>query len=101
MVLKGLEQLHRDLQTQAQWITKAEEKISSMKDESTAVSDDVADSHTPRELQEKLEDLENHSRQNNLCIIGFLVSYSAAMLVTLHANTIPEQLGLPSPCAVE
>lgn len=94
-VFKGLQQLHRDTQLRAQRITQTEEWISSIKDEDTAVSAEVARlTSAHRELQEKVDDLENQSRCNNLQIMGLPESYMAAMLVNPCSTTIIEQLGL-------
>lgn len=101
-VHRGLKQLHIDLQAQAQRITQVEERISSLEDELTASSAAVARiTATNRDIWDKLDDLENRSRRNNLRIIGLPESVSTAQLTNICAKIIPEQLGLRIPCTIE
>lgn len=101
-VLKGLEHLHKELQLQTLRIDQAEDRISAIEDDATATSAAVARlSLIQRELQDKVDDLENRSRRNNLRIIGLPESYPASSLTALCSTIIPEQLGLRTPCTVE
>lgn len=80
-ILKGLKQLHGEIQSQAPHITHNEERISSIVDETAAISDAMARlSNTQRKLQNKVDDLENRSRWNNLLIMGLPESYAPATL---------------------
>lgn len=101
-VHRGLEQLHIELQAQAQRITQVEERISIIEDDCTASSAALARINASyRDIWDKLDDLENHSRRNNLRIIGLPESIPASHLTNICAKTIPEQLGLRIPCTVE
>lgn len=65
-VQRGLEQLHVEIQAQAQRLTHAEERISSLEDDNTAISDIFAClSNSHKDIWEKLDDLENHAWHNN------------------------------------
>lgn len=60
-ILKGLEHLHKELQFETLRIGQAEEWISSMEDEAAATSAVIVRlSSLQKELQDKVEDLENH-----------------------------------------
>lgn len=75
-VQRGLEQLHLDLQSQAQWITQTDEQISSLEDEAVANSATLARmSNSHIYLWEKLDDFENRSRCNNLCVVTTCTLY--------------------------
>lgn len=55
---RGLEQLHLEFHAQAQWIIHAEERISSLEDDTTAYSAVLAQlSNSNRDLWDKLDDL--------------------------------------------
>lgn len=62
-----------------------------------AILAQISNSH----ICEKLNDLENRMRLNNLHIVGLPESFSTTQLIDPHARTIPEQLGLRIPCIVE
>lgn len=101
-VQRGLEQLHLEVQSQAQRIAQTEDRISSLEDDSTAQSAILARiTAENRELWSKLDDLENRSRRNNMRIIGLPESVTNNQLANICAKVIPEQLGLRIPCAVE
>lgn len=62
-VQREIEQLHIELQAQAQKLSQTEEKISFLEDDSTANSAIFARlSNSHRDICEKLDDLENRSR---------------------------------------
>ena len=101
-VHRGLEQLHIEVQAQAQRLTHAEDRISSLEDDSSAASAMLARIDVAhRDIWRKLDDLENRSRRNNLHIIGLPESVSATQLTNICAKIIPEQLGLRIPCTIE
>lgn len=99
-VQRGLEQLHLEFQAQAQRLTHAEERISSLEDEAaanSAVLTRISNSH--RDLWDKLDDLENHLWRNNLHNLRLLESF--AQLTDFCAKNNPEQLGFCFPCTVK
>lgn len=101
-VLKGLEHLHKELRLQTLRIDQAEDRISTIEDDATATSAAVARlSLIQRELQDKVDDLENRSRWTNLSIIGLPESYPASSITAICSTIILEQLGLRTPCTVE
>lgn len=101
-VQRALEHFHTELQNQAQHISQAEERISLMEDDTTAHAAALAClTQSNKELCEKLDDIENCSRRNNLRIIGLPESFSNAQLADICVVTIPEQLSLRAPCIIE
>lgn len=89
-VHRGLEQLHIEIQAQAQRITHVEERISSLEHEFTASSAVIARmTATNRDILDKLDDLENRLRRNDLCIIGLPELISAAQLTNICTKIIP------------
>lgn len=50
---------------------------------------------------DKLDDLENRARRNNLRIIGIPESYNQSDIVRLCSKGIPEALGIPTSTPVE
>lgn len=101
-VQRGLEQLQLEIKAQAQRIAHTEERISSLEDDNTANSAVLARfSHSNRDLLDKLGNLKNRSRRNNLRNIGLPESISNAQLPDICAKIIPEQLSLRTPCVTE
>lgn len=54
-----------------------------------------------KRLGEKVEDLENRSRRNNLCILGIPESVPQKDLMLFCEQELPTALGLPHRCKVE
>lgn len=54
-----------------------------------------------KRLSEKIDDLENRSRRNNLRILGLPEDIPQHELVTICEKELPETLGLPNICKVE
>lgn len=52
-------------------------------------------------LQDKIKDLENQSRRNNLRIINLPEAFKAESVLDLCATCLPEALGLPDKCVAE
>lgn len=52
-------------------------------------------------LIDKVDDLENHSRRNNLRIIGLPESYTLQQLQDISSHKIPRNLGLKQTCITE
>lgn len=99
---RGLEQLHIEVQAQAQRLTQTEERISSLEDESTATSAMLARiTTTNRDIWDKLDDLENCLRRNNLRIIGLPELVTTLQLTNICAKIISVQLGLRILCSIE
>lgn len=75
----------------------------------STIDDDIAEFHsfdngtdrTIKALLEKVDDLENRSRRNNLRIIGIPESYNNIDVLRLCTSEISETLGLNSTCVVE
>ncbi|XP_069830657.1 uncharacterized protein [Dendropsophus ebraccatus] len=57
--------------------------------------------HENKRLWDKVEDLENRSRRNNLRIVGVPESYKQSDLLHLCEVTLPTMLGIQHPCKVE
>lgn len=57
--------------------------------------------HDNKRLSEKVDDLENISGRNNICIGGLPESIPSADLPALCKNELPDVLGLPTICKVE
>lgn len=67
----SVQELRRDLTSHAKQIMKAEQRISDLEDEFSQTQAQVSKIESQRQkLMDKLEDLENRSRRNNLRIIG-------------------------------
>lgn len=70
VVHRGLEQLHLEMQAQAQRIAHMKDRISSLEDDATADIAVIARMTAENgDIWDKLDDLENRSRRNNLRII--------------------------------
>lgn len=54
-----------------------------------------------QQLTEKLGDIENRSRRNNIRIVGLPESIKTAALFKICNETIPKELGINRPCTVE
>lgn len=52
-------------------------------------------------LTDKLDDLENRSRRNNIRIVGLPEQYKASELKDICEQTIPKALGIKTTCTVE
>lgn len=85
------------------------QKLQSMELKITDLEDFAADSQsaysklskTVHYLQDKVDDLENRSRRNNLRFVGVPESIKSVDLQTFCSHTIPQALGLSHPCKVE
>lgn len=101
-VSQGISQLRKELGVQLQHIQETEHRISSIEEEVQQVFTTVS-SHddAPQALQGKLEDQENTSRCNNLCLLGMSESFNPASLATLCTYTIPTALEIQTHCMVE
>lgn len=98
----NVHEIKRDLTSQAKKMTEAKQRISDLEDELSETQAHVAKAESHRqELIDKLEDLENRSRQNNLRIIGLPESYKPQSLMDLIQSLIPKALGIKSPCIAE
>lgn len=101
-VQHGMEQLRLDIHSQTHKLQEAEQRIASVEEQLHQVTTSIStQAGVPQFLLDKLEDLENRSRRNNLRIIGPPESYRMTSLMKLYSHHIPEALGLCYPCVVE
>lgn len=99
---QGLLQIRQDIAAHASSLKEAEHRINTLEE-------DLLEAHAKlshfnsltQAMQEKIDDLENRSRRNNVRIVGLPESYQSSALNELCATTIPEALDIPSPCLVE
>lgn len=92
-VTAGIDQLRKGLRDHASRLLEAEHHISELEDD-LQISQAAAHqaSQTTRYILDKL-DLENHSRRNNLLIIGLPETYDSSTLVDLCTTRIPKAWG--------
>lgn len=99
---QGLIQINASLTECNKRLWKVEQRVSLLEDEtqedSTVIS---ALEQTVNQLQEKLDDLENRSRRNNLWIVGLPEQYKDGDLYKLCTTVIPKSLGLTNAYTVE
>ena len=101
-VAVGMQQLRKEVGELSLRISTAEQRLSS-------VEDDQYNTHGSMErfiqdqqhLHERMEDLENRSRRNNLRIIGLPETYKPGSLLDICSTALPESLGLGRKCVVE
>lgn len=97
------------LQSLQEEITKHDNRIDEAEQRLSTVEDDVATTHTQvesllapnRRMAEKIDDLENRSRRNNLRIIGLPERLPASHLRHICEYDIPTALEMEGPCKVE
>lgn len=93
-VTQGMAQLLKELSKQLQRIQETEHWLSFIEDEMLQASNAFhVHDEALQAIQEKLEDLENHSRWNNLRIIGIPESVKANELAKLCSSALPKALG--------
>lgn len=101
-VSQGIVQLKKEMGAQGKRLQEAELRIASLEEELQQANSAIKNHDLACQIfQEKLTDLENRSRRNNLRIIGLPESFTPAMLPDLCATKIPNALGFPTPCVVE
>lgn len=99
---KSLHSIQKSMETQAQHITETESCISLIEDVLVDFqSHSTTTEATIKSLLEKIDDLENRSRQNKLRIIGIPESYNATGILCICSKGIPEVLGLHNNMHVE
>lgn len=79
-----------------------EQRVSQLEEESQEDHFTITSlQQTTQQLQEKLDDLENRSRRNNLRIVGLPKPYKAGELYKPCTKSIPQVLGLTTKCMVK
>lgn len=99
---KSLQAITQDIATQSQRIQAIEQRVSDLEDElthTTILLQEAEDRNIS--LYEKVEDLENRSRRNNLRIVGLPENYMPQTLMDICQKAIPKALGLPHMCTAE
>lgn len=101
-VSTGILQLRKELGEHSQRLIEVEQRISSIEDDQYHMSADMEKySQAQQHLHDRMEDLENRSRRNNLRIIGLPESYKPGSLLDLCTSIILEALGMNRRCTVE
>lgn len=101
-VHKSLHSIQMSMEVQVQRITETESCISLMEEDIMEFhSHNTNTEATIKTLLEKIDDLENRSRRNNLRIIGIPESYKATYKMRLCIKAIPKALGLHNTMPVE
>lgn len=101
-VSAGIMQLCKELGDQSQRLTEAEQPISSLEDNQYTMNVALEKfTQGQQHLHERMDDLENHSRRNNLQIIGLPELFKHGSLLDICTSTLPEALGLHRRCTVE
>lgn len=99
---KALHDVHQELKEHSKTIEEAEQRLGNVEDEMTAILTRLtALEQLTKEQAEKIDDLENRSRRNNLRIVGLPESYPQHALKDLCQRTIPSLLGLNRNCTIE
>lgn len=87
----SLQKLQADIHTHAGRLTELENRVSSLEDENNVLSTTVTNMSTDiSRLGDKLEDLENRSRRNNLRMVGLseTVLHKELQHICAHSNPI-------------
>lgn len=103
-VQAGMEEIKKELGEHSSRLNEAEMRISSLKDEVYQAQTSIHNHDNPQQyIWQKLKDLENSLRSNNLQIIGLPESYKSSSLMELCAFRIPTeyQLSLKDPLEAE
>lgn len=101
-VQRSLQAIQVSLEKQAQQISETETRINSLEEGVLEAHTQAAQvDRTIQSLLDKVDDLENQARRNNLRIIGLPEAYNQADIMRICTRGIPEALGLPSPTPVE
>lgn len=99
---KALHDVRQELDEHSRAIEETEQRLGTVEDEMSAVLARIkALEALTREQAEKLDDLENRSRRNNLRIVGLPESYPQQALTELCQRKIPSLLGITRNCIVE
>lgn len=97
--LAGIKRMLRD---HSKKLLEAEQRISTLGDDLSITQDNLTDmAQTNMELKEKLDDLENRSCRNNLCILCLLENYKPQSLLDLCQYAIPKALQMECTCKAE
>lgn len=103
-VSAGIMQLRKELGEHSQRLTEAEQCISSIEDDQYNMNAAMEKfTLAQQHLHNRIEDLENRSRRNNLRIIGLPESHKHGSLRVLGVCTyaLPDALGINRRCTVE
>uniref|UniRef100_A0A8C5WKG5 Uncharacterized protein n=1 Tax=Leptobrachium leishanense TaxID=445787 RepID=A0A8C5WKG5_9ANUR len=93
-----IESVLSQLTSQAQRLTEVEERVSTLEDDVNPLKAQVdAQQSVIHTLTEKLDDLENQSRRNNLRVVGLPETVRGRALQDWVSNWLPTQLGLGAP----
>lgn len=98
----GLSQMRAELQTHTQRMDEAEQRISQNEHDIQGTQTQIDNiDHNMQLLLDKIDDLENRSKRNNLRIVGLPETYKPRDLLHLCAHDIPKALGIKKNCEVE
>lgn len=94
--------MRAELQTHTHHPEEAEQRILQNRDDIQGTQTQINKiNHTMQSLMDKLDDLENRSRRNNLRIVGLPVTYKPQDLLHLCTHEIPKALDIKKQCEVE
>lgn len=99
---KNMRSIKETLALHTQQLRELEDRVAAVEEDLTDIHNSAAETDgVIKFLLEKVDDLENRSKRNNLRIVGLPEAYTNSDLTRLCSVTIPEALGLQSPCVVE
>lgn len=99
---RSIQAIKVSLEKQAHRLTESENRINLLKEDVLEVeTQGLQTENTVKFLLDKLDDLENQARRNNLRIIGIPESYNHTDIMRLCTKGIPEALGISTSTPVE
>lgn len=101
-IMTSIQSLQDELAKHDTRLDEAEQRISTLEDDTATTHARLASLLTEnRRMAEKLDDLENRSRRNNLRFIGLPERIPASRLRHICEYDIPSALDMEGPCKVE
>lgn len=101
-VSKSIQAIQVSLESQACRLSETESRINSLEEDVLEVQAQGSQAeNSVKYLLDKLDDLENRARRNNLRIIWIPESYNHTDLMRLCTKVIPEALGILTPTPVD
>lgn len=100
-IAAGLNQLKKELEDQAKGLSVLKRCLSDIEEILDSHTSEQQAKNTQQYILEKLDDLENMSRRNNLRLIGLPGSFNDDSLHNICTKRIPNTLAIDSRCTVE
>lgn len=102
VIKRGLEHIKKELSTHTQQIAESEARVSALEDELMETQATLTDlQRTTQDFNDKIDDLKNRCRRNNLRTVCVLESAQPQALLELSQQTLRLLLGIQHPCTVE